>query len=237
VRRALGFLTIIGGSSVPDPAAVPWFPVVGVLLGLGLGGLWWAAEQVVPPPVAAGVVVVADLVITGMLHFDGLADTGDGLLAPMPRARRLEVMADPATGAFGTVAVGVVLILRFATLASVSPQVLALGGIWCASRTVMAVAVLRMRYARDAGLASSFRSPAVRRQALPVAALGGAIAGAVAAVGSGWVGLLAVAGVLLGGGLVLALAQVRLGGFTGDVLGAAGVVGETLGLVLLTVGR
>jgi adenosylcobinamide-GDP ribazoletransferase len=237
VRRALGFLTIVGGASTPDPAAVPWFPVVGVLVGLVLGVVWWAAEQVVPPPVAAGLVVVADLVITGMLHVDGLADSGDGLLAPMDRSRRLEVMSDPATGAFGTVAVVSVLLLRFAALASVSPQVLALGGIWCASRTVMAVAVLRMRYARDAGLASSFRSPGARGPAVPVAALGVAAAGALAAVGSGWVGVLAVGGVLVGGVLVLALAQARLGGYTGDVLGAAGVIGETLGLVLLTVGR
>jgi adenosylcobinamide-GDP ribazoletransferase len=235
VRRALGFLTVFGGASTPDPTAVVWFPLVGALIGLLLGALWWGADQVLAPPVAAALVVVGDLVVTGLLHVDGLADSGDGLLAPMSRERRLAVMADPSIGAFGTATVAAALLLRFGALASLTPQVLALGGLWCASRTVMAVALLRMPYARQSGLASSFRSPTTRRQSVPVAVLGGALAGVLAGVGSGGVGLVAVAGVFVGGVLVLTLAQVRLGGFTGDVLGAAGVVGETVGLVLLTI--
>jgi adenosylcobinamide-GDP ribazoletransferase len=235
VRRALGFLTVFGGSSTPDPSAVVWFPLVGALIGLLLGAVWWGADQVLAPPVAAALVVVGDLVVTGLLHIDGLADAGDGLLAPMSRERRLVVMADPSIGAFGVATVAGALLLRFGALVSLTPQVLALGGLWCASRTLMAVALLRMPYARETGLASSFRSPLTRRQSVPVAALGGVLAGVLAGTGSGWVGVVAVAGVFAGGVVVLVLAQVRLGGFTGDVLGAAGVVGETVGLVLLTI--
>jgi adenosylcobinamide-GDP ribazoletransferase len=237
MRRALGFLTVVGGSSAPEPDAVVWFPIVGALIGLVLGGVWWGAGELFSPIVGAALVVVADLAITGLLHFDGLADSGDGLLAPMSPDRRLAAMSDPAIGAFGTVVVGAVLILRFAALASATPEVVVLGGIWCASRTLMAVALLRMPYARDRGLASSFRSSTSRRRSLPVALAGGVLAGALATVGSGAVGLAAVAAVLVAGGLVLWLGQVRLGGFTGDVLGAAGVVGETIGLVVLTISR
>jgi adenosylcobinamide-GDP ribazoletransferase len=237
VRRAFAFLTVFGGASPPDASTVAWFPVVGAIIGLAVGVIWWLAGQVLTPPVSAAVAVVADLVITGLLHVDGLADASDGLLAPLSRDRRLAAMADPAIGAFGVAAVAAVLLLRFAAFASLVPQILVVGGIWCASRTLMAVAMGRMRYARDEGLASSFRSIEARRQSLPVAVLGIAAAAALGALGIGVIGVVAVAGVLAGGVLVLALAQSRLGGFTGDVLGAAGVVGETVGLVVLTINR
>ena len=112
MRRALAFLTPLGGPVAPSPSALAWFPVVGALLGLGLGGVWWLADRLWAAPVAAAVVVAADLALTGMLHFDGLVDSADGLLPPLVAERRLEVMADPAAGAFGVGVAVVVLLLR-----------------------------------------------------------------------------------------------------------------------------
>src|SRR5205085_224245 len=82
-----------------DRRTLAWFPVVGALIGTVLGGVWWGAERLWPVPVAAALVVAADLALTGMLHFDGLMDSADGLLPHLTRDRRLDVMPQPDVGA------------------------------------------------------------------------------------------------------------------------------------------
>lgn len=230
MRRAVAFLTPVGGAAPPSPGAVPWFPAVGALIGAAVGAVWWGAGRLWPPAVAAALAVAVDLALTGLLHADGLADTADGLVPPLERERRLEVMADPRTGAFGVAALAAALLLRWAAFASREPSVLLVAGLWCASRTVMAVALLALPYARRGGLAAAFRGGPSRP--IPLAAAGLVGAAALAAAGAGLVpGLTAVAAVAAGGALVLWLAMRRVGGYTGDVLGGAGMVGETAGLV------
>jgi adenosylcobinamide-GDP ribazoletransferase len=230
MRAALSFLTAVPGARTPRDTTLRWFPAVGALLGIALGGLWWATARAWPLPVAAVIVVVADLGLTGMLHLDGLADSADGLLPHLTRERRLEVMRDPTVGAFGVGTVVVVLLGRWAVLATLRPAPLLLAALWCVSRTSMATVVNRVPYARTgSGLASAFAG--ARLPALAVAIV---FAGA-AAVAAAWkvpAGPVAVAAALVGFGAVLLLAQRRIGGYTGDVLGAAGLVGETVGLLV-----
>jgi adenosylcobinamide-GDP ribazoletransferase len=229
VRRALAFLTPIGGAVEPNPRTLAWFPLAGALIGAVLGTVWWGADQLWPPVVAAAILVAADVALTGMLHVDGLADSADGLLPQLTRERRLRVMADPAVGAYGVAVVAVVLLLRFSAVAAMVPDVWLLAGIWCASRTAMAVAARAVPYARaDGGLASAMLGGDWR----PVAGLGAAGAVVLGAVGIGLPGALAVAACFAASAGVVALARRRLGGFTGDVLGAAGLVGETAALLV-----
>ena len=138
MRRALSFLTPFGGAAEPAPSALAWFPAVGALIGLGVGAVWWVARRAWPSPAAAAIALIADAALTGMLHLDGLADAADGLLPPLPRARRLEVMADPRLGAFGAAGLATVLLARFGALASMMPSALAMAGLWSGSRTAMA---------------------------------------------------------------------------------------------------
>jgi adenosylcobinamide-GDP ribazoletransferase len=204
VRRALAFLTPLGGAMAPDRRTLAWFPLAGAVIGAVLGLVWWGADRLWPALLVAGVVVAADLALTGMLHVDGLIDSADGLMAHMPAERRLEVLAEPTVGAFGvTVAIATIL-LRFGALAVAVPDVVLVVAVWCASRTVMALAASRLRYARTIGLAVVAGAPAV---AAVITAF---------AVGAG----------------VVAFGRARLGGFTGDVLGAAGYLGETAALVV-----
>ena len=233
MRRALAFLTPLGGPATPSPAALAWFPAVGLALGLALGAVWWAVADLWPPAVAAAVVVVADLALTGMLHLDGVVDTADGLLPPLDRERRLEVMADPRAGAFGVGAAGAVLLVRWAALAALAPRPLLLGGLWCASRSAMALTTVRVPYARPTGLAAAFAADGRRRRPTELAVAGGVTAAVVlGAVARGWGGAAAVVALAVAAASVVALARRRLGGFTGDVLGAAGMVGETAGLLV-----
>jgi adenosylcobinamide-GDP ribazoletransferase len=219
-RQAIAFLTPVGGAAKPSPKAMPWFPVVGAAIGAALGVVWWLAGELWPPFVAAAVVVAADLALTGLLHLDGLADAADGLLPHLSRERRLEVMAAPDVGAFGVGVAAAALLLRWSALAVLHPAPALLAGLWCASRTLMATVATTVPYAREEGLATAFLGGA---WTWPIA-IGGAVAAAllarVAAVG------------VLAGLVVVALAKRRIGGYTGDVLGAAGLVGETVGLLV-----
>jgi adenosylcobinamide-GDP ribazoletransferase len=219
-RQAIAFLTPVGGAATPSPKALPWFPVVGAGIGAALGGVWWVAGELWPPLVAAAVVVAVDLALTGLLHLDGLADSADGLLPHLSRQRRLDVMAAPDVGAFGVGVAAAALLLRWSTLAVLRPDPALLAGLWCGSRTLMATVATTVPYAREEGLATAFLGGP---WTWPTAIVGAVIAGVLARAAA--VGVLA-------GLVVVALAKRRIGGFTGDVLGAAGVVGETVGLLV-----
>ncbi len=227
MRQAVAFLTPLGGPRAPSSDALRWFPAIGAGLGLALGGIWWSAGQLWPAPVAAALVVAADVALTGMLHVDGLMDSADGLLPPLSRDRRLEVMAAPDVGAFGMATGVVVVLLRWAALAWTTPDPLLLAALWCASRTAMVVTAGALPYVRPGGLAAPF----VGGRWVPTG-----VAGALAALALGvwWRplgGPVAVAAAAVGAAAVAVLARRRIGGFTGDVLGAGGMAAETLGLV------
>lgn len=229
MRRALAFLTPLGRAAVPDARTLSWFPVVGALLGLTIGGAWWGADRLWPPTVAAALVVALDLVLTGLLHLDGLVDTADGLLPQIPRERRLAIMAEPTVGAYGIGAAVVVLLLRFSALVTLEPDVLLVAGAWCGSRTVMAVGARAVPYARaEGGLASALLGGDWR----PVGLYGLIAAVSLGAFAGGRSSELAVAVGMAAGVLLLVAARRRIGGFTGDVLGAAGLVTETVALVV-----
>jgi len=250
LRQALAFLTPVGGAAAPSPAALAWFPIVGALLGLVLGGVWWAIEGQLGALAAAALVVTADLALTGALHFDGLLDSADGLLPHLRPERRLAVMADPHVGAFAVAAGAGALLLRTAALAALgSARPWLLAALWSLARTAMAVTALAGRYTRSHGLASSFLPGSVGVPGAPAPPPAGSNPGGgrlLSWVGVGAVGTVlavvlavvddpkSVAAVVAAGGAaagVAWLARRRIGGFTGDTLGAAGVVAETVGLL------
>lgn len=219
---ALSFLTTLPARPVayaPDGLgrAAAWFPVIGLLLGLLLAGVHTAALWLLGPAVAAVLVVVASAGLTGALHLDGLADCCDGLLAPVSRERRLEILRDPRVGSFGVVGVTLALLLKAAAVYSLPA---ALPGLLLApvfARWWILLAA-QQPAARPGGLGSSFAASLTPRSLalagiLPLLLLGGSLwfdhgvlAGAVLAA-------LAVLG-------VLRLARARIGGVTGDVYGA-----------------
>jgi adenosylcobinamide-GDP ribazoletransferase len=228
MRAALGFLTVVGGAAPPDRRAPAWFGAVGALVGLAVGGVWWAAGELWPPVLAAVLAVVADAALTGMLHLDGLADSADGLLPPVDRERRLAIMATPEVGAFGLVTVLLVLVARVGALAELTPDPLLLAGLWAGARAGMALTMAIVPYARGTGAATGFAGHSTVPGALTLV---GALV-LVAVTLGGWAGVATPVALAAGFVAVVALAVRRLGGYTGDVLGAAGVVAETVGLVV-----
>lgn len=227
---------------LPRLAQTAWsFPIVGLSVGLTAAAVLAACAYLgAPAPVAALLAIGAMLLATGGLHEDGLADFADGGGAGGDRARRLEIMRDSRIGSYGVLALIVTLGLRAAAIAAVfaaSPALAICGvlAVAAASRAGVALALARMAPARPDGLG---------RQAGRVAPRGAALALALA-------GLLLLAPALisaqplllwpaLAGAIGLAQlwlarrAQRLLGGQTGDVLGALQQVGESAGLVALS---
>jgi adenosylcobinamide-GDP ribazoletransferase len=242
MRRALSFLTVLGRAAEPNPRTLAWFPVVGLAVGAIVGGAWWMAARVWPAALAAVVAVAVDATVTGCLHLDGLADAADGLLPAVDRDKRLAIMADPRIGAFGAVVLLVVLALRTTAFAVTPVRVWIVVAVWCGSRTMMAVVARSVPYARaengGSGTASAFRNDAADGERgaatwLPIAAYGLCATVVLAEVGAGSRGLEVVAGEIAAMVLVVWFAVRRLGGYTGDVLGAGGVIAETVGLLVL----
>ena len=231
MRSAVSFLTPVGGARSPSPAAMDWFWLVGAGLGAAVGGIWWLAARAWSAPAAAAIAVVADLGVTGMLHFDGLLDSADGLLPPLERHRRLSIMSTPGVGAFAVGAGVSALLVRWAALTVLRPTILLTAALWCLSRAGMALTARTQKYARDeagGGLATAFAGPL---RVWPVVA-GAAVSIALAMLWRPLAGGVAVATALIAGGGVVVLARRRIGGYTGDVLGACGFVAETVGLLV-----
>jgi adenosylcobinamide-GDP ribazoletransferase len=225
---ALSLLTTFGRRGGALTArALPWFPVVGAAIGALVGGAWWLAGEAWPLFAAAVVAVVVDLAVTGMLHVDGLADSADGLLPHATRERRLEIMRAPDVGAFGVTAVVATLLVLTAALAAQPPSVPLVIALWCVSRSLVAAVPAVLPSARPGGMASTLVDGATR---WPLLAL--PLAVALAAWSDGIAGAAGVTAGVLAGCSVLALAVRRIGGFTGDVLGAAIVLTESVGLLV-----
>ena len=125
LRAAVAFLTRVPvGSADDDPGrSVPWFPVVGALVGLVVAGLYAGALQLLPALPAAAIAVAAGVLLTGAFHEDGLADTADALGAWEPEEAR-RILKDPTHGTYGVSALVLVLVTRVGALS-------ALGG-WAA---------------------------------------------------------------------------------------------------------
>src|SRR5208283_4809952 len=115
---AMRFLTVIpfpgnwGADESSLAGSTVFFPVVGLLIGLGAAAVAACAARWLPAGPAAGLVIVALLAVSGGLHMDGLSDSADGLLSARPRERALEIMRDSHVGAMGVIAIVCVLLLK-----------------------------------------------------------------------------------------------------------------------------
>lgn len=230
LRSAIAFLTLIP-LPLPDRPdggfrdAPGWFPLVGAAIG-ALGGAVRVATQPLVGSAAGTVLAMIALVgVTGALHLDGLADTADGLGVREDRDRRLSVMRDSANGTFGTLALGLWGLLMFSVLAPLSAGQ-ALRALIAAAACGRLAAVLHgsvLGPARPDGLGSAF---APGRVAVATAAAT-TVAASLLALGLG------NGAVALGASLVTGLgftefARRAFGGQTGDTLGAAVVIAETV---------
>jgi adenosylcobinamide-GDP ribazoletransferase len=217
-------------------ASVPLFPLVGALVGAA-GALAYALASWLglPPTIAAVLAVTTQMLATGGLHEDGLADLADGLGGGRTRAGRLAIMRDPRLGSFGALALVLATLTRVAALAAlagpwiVAATLIAAGAV---SRATLPALMTALPAARADGLAAAAGRPHPLRAAA-AGAIGVLLAGLLLPAPAAALALVLALGALL---VVARLAQRQLGGQTGDVLGAAQQLAEinfVLGVLLV----
>jgi adenosylcobinamide-GDP ribazoletransferase len=240
-----------GPTRADAAAAMAWAPAVGLLLGVLAAVILLAADHPLGagPLVASGLAVGSLALLTRGLHLDGLADLADGLASAKPAPAALDIMRRSDIGPLGTVTLVMTLLLQVAALShaeSAGPGrgPAALVAATVTSRLALTWACRRgVPAARPDGLGALVAGSV--RPAVPVAATAAVVAAAVAAVvvsatavgrPLGWTLPLAVAAGLGAALAVQRHAVRRLGGVTGDVLGALAEIAATVTLVVAAMG-
>ncbi len=190
---------------------------------------------VFPQAVTSALLIATLAILTGGLHLDGLADTCDGIFNRGEPERRMEIMHDSRTGAFGVVGLITLLLVKYTALVSMSPSIRPVGLIIMATaaRLAMAYCVVYFPYARAAGLGKMVQGG---RRTIPLA-MNTAFVVVVAYFLLGNLGLMS----LLVSGLVVWLGALyimtKIPGLTGDTYGALCELGEVAILLTLVAGR
>lgn len=214
-----------------------YFPLVGGLVGLLNVAFWWLSSQWFPRGVAVGLMLGASLLLTGGFHEDGLADTCDGLGGGHTRERALAIMKDSRIGAFGAMGLVMMLGLKWSTLVALPTAGFSLIVVaahvvsrWCSIGLIWA-----LRYARvdgdsksrlvAGGLSSGqwLLSGAMGVTAIAIPAIGCWAAAGTSLAGAAAAGFAAAMG---SAAVAAAYFKRRIGGYTGDCLGAVQQLSE-----------
>jgi len=223
-----------------------YFPLIGALVGLIGTGVWWLSSLCFPPAVAVGLTMGATLLLTGALHEDGFADVCDGFGGGASRESVLAIMKDSRIGAYGAIGVAMMLGLRWVTLTALPRAVFPILFIgahmvsrWCATALIWQLPYVRTDadaksrpFADSLGAADWILSGALGALAvLPLIVLAHP-ATALLSARTLAEAFAAAAAVTLFAGIYF---KQRIGGYTGDCLGAVQQITE-LGFLLTALG-
>lgn len=245
---ALQFLTVLpvkiptkGGSASSGKSEIKgedfgksllYFPLIGVLIGLILAAVALVSDFL-PNTVKGALILIISIILTGGIHLDGFADTCDGFYAGKSKERILEIMQDTHIGAMGAIGIALLLLLKFSLIVSLQKAILwrALIGMIVFSRWVQVLACSISYYARKEGKAKYFIEHASKSSVF----IGGFFTLALFLL------LMQLKGLIL---FFLSMAVVflfllyikrKIGGMTGDTIGAASEVGEVLILLFSSI--
>lgn len=233
-RTSVALLTRIPVKAEFDrPAQAVWaYPLVGFVVGaiaaLVVTLLLWLG---VTPALAAGAWIATTVVLTGAMHEDGLADCADGFWGGFEKTRRLEIMKDSQIGSYGVLALALSIGARWVaiwTLLGSGTWIWPLLALEVLSRATMPALMHSLPHARDSGL-----SHAQGRPTMQAACIGIGLATALGILLLGWVALKLAIVMGLATAAAGILAQRKIGGQTGDVLGATQQILLVVGLVTL----
>jgi adenosylcobinamide-GDP ribazoletransferase len=233
------FLTVLPGwrfKGEADPRllgpSMACYPLIGLLLGLFLWISFWFLIWVFPKSLADGLLLLLLVLLTGALHLDGLADTLDGLAHGKTPEERMQIMKDHRVGAFGVIGLIFILGIKFLALNSLSGQT-AIQGLVAAlalSRYSMVQVLYRSPYARkEGGLGLAFKESLRKKDWV----LAGIFSLAISLLFLRMQGFLLLGLTVLSAFLLEKFFVRKMGGVTGDILGAGNELNETLILVAI----
>jgi len=238
ITAALGLLSrlpvpVDAHRAIARSAHAAWaYPIAGLILALIAGCVAKISLTLGLSPSLAAILTLATLTITtGALHEDGLSDTADGLWGGWNKSRRLEIMKDSRIGAYGVIALILAYLLRWQALTIIFDT-----SIWAAliavamlSRASIVPLMTLLPNAREAGL-----SQTVGRPTFNIAVTAMAIAALISLLLFQVKGLLLILTAAIATALCARIAKSKIGGQTGDILGATQQISEIVMLLTLT---
>ena len=231
---ALQFLTPIRigkACIVPDrdlAKSMAWFGLVGFLIGLVLAGACYTLRLFLPDMVVSAIIVLFMVAISGGLHIDGLADTFDGLAGGKDKTGVLRIMRDSNIGAIGAAAIFACLLIKFSSIYSANSPVKALILSSIFSRWAFVFSAVKWQAADYNGLGSKFiKYVGIKELLWP-----SLVISAAALFLFGVKSFILIPIVVLSISLFNNFIKNKIGGLTGDTLGAAGEFAEVLSLIL-----
>jgi len=204
-------------------------PLVGLLIGAILSGVFYLLGWMFPPVVASVIIVITYILLTGGLHLDGLGDTFDGLFSNRPKDKIMEIMKDSRVGTYAVLVLFCILALNITLINSIDGgqlvKILILFPI--AGRTATLIGASICKYARSSGLGKSFVDYCGIKQMII-----GSITFLLAALTlSGWKGLIMCGVIFCSSAFTAKLLARKIGGVTGDILGAVCELNQTIFLI------
>ena len=237
---ALQFLTSIPLPLKREPTpeelgrSAPYFPLVGLIIGLILAGLSWLLHLILPPTLVNALIVVALVIITGALHLDGFADTCDGIAGHKEVEDRWRVMRDSRAGAFGIVGIVLLLLVKYVSLSSI-PETLMMATLLfmpMVSRWAVVYAIFVYPYARPSGMGRLFKQ-GTRWPRFMVATIITVVVAVVLIPIFRLSGVMVILGVWVITAIFAAYLKSKFSGLTGDTYGAINEVTEVSTLILI----
>lgn len=240
IPAAVGLLTRIpvrvdAARATARGSQAAWaYPIVGVAIALVLVVFGFLMMWVsIAPQIIAGLMLATSVILTGAMHEDGLADSADGLWGGWTKSKRLEIMKDSRNGAYGVLALVLSMIIRWSALTAILQTdhwAAALIATAMLSRAAMVAVMTGLPNARAGGLSQSVGRP---KPVTAWLAIGVAALGAVLVLGLTAGTLLIVMGITAS--LWAGIVNYKIGGQTGDILGATQQLTEITMLITLSV--
>lgn len=224
----------VGHSAQQLEQAARYLPLVGILVGALSASALWLSAQILPLSLAVGLSLVAGILITGAFHEDGLSDFADGFGGGHTKEKMLAIMKDSRVGAYGVIAIALVLLLKYQALLELcrlnTPRyaIAAIIAAHAFSRLMAASIMLTQRYVRDDDSARARPAAQLSPASFAIALLSSTVAlGFLIAVATQYAPIFfAVVAALLVRTYLAWHLQKRLGGYTGDCLGAVQQLSE-----------
>ncbi|WP_162028030.1 MULTISPECIES: adenosylcobinamide-GDP ribazoletransferase [unclassified Lentimonas] len=230
--RLLSVLPIPGREAKRFSDGITWFPLVGGILGWLVVGIACLLQLLAPdwPALPALGALIAGVALTRGFHLDGVADCADGFWGGFTAERRLEIMKDSHIGAFGVLALVLLLIGKFAAYQEImaNQNVLLIPLAFSASRMSIVLLAYRFQYPRQTGTAA-----AIVNEAKPAHFIGALILSLLLIIYSPVTGLIILATAALVALGIGYFSRNRIGGVTGDVLGASCELTELIALLII----
>ncbi len=242
-RSALSFLTLLPvGKPTFDVASSGWFWFAGAVIALVELLVLVGSRLIMSRLDSAIIAVIVDGILTRGLHYDAVSDFADGFFAPLPKEKRLDVMEDSRVGAFGVMGLIGIVLLRVSALATLSnPAVAVLVPIMIMSRSFMSFALWLLPSAKKNGFVVHFQYDETgSRRVYPSFVIVLMVVGVFVSLTVGYLGF-GVRSLIVPVGELAVFASIMywsirsIDGVTGDVLGAGGLLAETLSLILAAV--